>query len=689
MKIKPGGLPSKRMFKKEHRNIHPSYYGNIGANATTEYADVGVVNHHTLTPLLSNRYGSYGSKDISKANGWEMLSLDESLIPFVNEIQADRAIIAYTHRAQVAPIIHGELPLVATGAEYLVPQIASARFIQRAQNSGTVQEVSPEKCIKVKYDNNRIEYVDITPRLATTKRASYIRLPMETLQVGDKFKKNEAIAWTHSFDKNGYYATGRNLKMALMNYIGYSHEDGYVISNDVSDKFITESVEEINVIVPIDHKVLNMITKKQNTEPGESLIEFTYAGNLDDYLDEFNLMDETSEESESGIYNYIGNKIQVKSPGGEICEIRIYLNNRQSVDPTLIQIWKEVTSDLKERQKLYSIGKTSPEEKISAIDNLDMSQLKTGTHKFRGFEFEGARVVFYLKKTKQLGHGDKVCNRYGGKGIVTKVLNDNEHCTAEYTGNIDIFLSPISVLGRKNLAVVKELYIGKILYFLPQIMSKRAGGGKYNTSTLKQQILTVYDILDNSKDKKYFNLAKQRINNIPDNKFRKMLYEKTLYINLIIEPFVNISMESIKSAADFLDIPLEENIYIPATGMWTKKKVPVGIQYMHAMEQLAEDYESLRSTGGYRSITGQPQKGRANMGGQSMGNWDIYSMLSYNMKSTLQELLTVRSDDFRSKRKVVMDIIENGEASMPEDTGDASTKDLYRTHLIGMGLDPD
>lgn len=109
---------------------------------------------------------------------------------------------------------------------------------------------------------------------------------------------------------------------------------------------------------------------------------------------------------------------------------------------------------------------------------------------------------------------------------------------------------------------------------------------------------------------------------------------------------------------------------------------------MSAMEQLAEDYESLRSTGGYRSVTGQPLKGRANMGGQSIGNLDVYSLLSYDTGRGLQELMSVRSDDRRAEREMTLDIIKNGSAKMPKNSRGAATKDLYKLHMIAMGLNP-
>lgn len=179
----------------------------------------------------------------------------------------------------------------------------------------------------------------------------------------------------------------------------------------MSELYSIESVEEVSIIVPTDTKVINMINTKKNTDPGEVLIEFGYVGDLDDYIDNFNILDNDSEESDSAVYNYFNNNIQLKSPGGEISDIRIYINNRNQTDPIILETWKKITTDLKKRQKLYSYGKTSQRDKISAIDNLDMAQLKTGSHKYKGILYEGTRIVFYIKKDKKLGHGDKCSNR--------------------------------------------------------------------------------------------------------------------------------------------------------------------------------------------------------------------------------------------------------------------------------------
>jgi len=106
------------------------------------------------------------------------------------------------------------------------------------------------------------------------------------------------------------------------------------------------------------------------------------------------------------------------------------------------------------------------------------------------------------------------------------------------------------------------------------------------------------------------------------------------------------------------------------------------------MEQLAEDYESLRSTGSYVSASGQPKKGRKSEGGssQAIGGLDIYALLSFDCPTILNELMTIRSDDYISKRRILIDIIQSGSSKIPDETGNATTRQLYDKHMIAMGL---
>jgi len=166
LKSGPGGVPKKNMFKPEHRNIHPSHYGNMSATTTSEYGDVGLTVSHTITPQIINEYGSYGIKDIKTISNFGALSVNDGLIPFQNEMDSGRLIMATTHTKQVTPTDGCEVPFVGTGMEYIVPQISSSRFVQKASKDGEIIEVEKNKTMTVKYKDGSKETFDILPRLS-------------------------------------------------------------------------------------------------------------------------------------------------------------------------------------------------------------------------------------------------------------------------------------------------------------------------------------------------------------------------------------------------------------------------------------------------------------------------------------------------------------------------------------------
>ena len=285
-----------------------------------------------------------------------------------------------------------------------------------------------------------------------------------------------------------------------------------------------------------------------------------------------------------------------------------------------------------------------------------------------------------------MSEGDKMCNRFGAKGVIGHIIPKDKTPYVKSIGEIDIFLAPAGVLGRKNFIIIKELYIGKIFYLLPGILSKKASNSKTKTQTLIDMINNVYETLDGSKDKRYTKSISNKLSKMSPQKLRKMLAEKTLKLNFIVQPFENISFDNIKSVANVLDIELDESVYIPETKTWTKAKVPVGVQYFSRMEQQATDYESLRSTGAYTGITGQPKKGRTDYSGQALGNLDVYNIVTYDAPDILKELLTVRSDNVRAKREMQMNIIRDGNTNMPKLTGSGKTQQLKNMYTTALGL---
>jgi len=402
-------VPSKHSFKASHRNIHPSNYGNISAASTSEGADVGLVAHHTLTPSIINQYGSYGMRDMRDIDGlkpWEILSLDEALTPMQNSMDGDRLVMARTHATQTVPVENSEIPLVMTGAEHLTGQLASTRFIHRGKHGGKIVKVVPDKYISVKYDNNVIENLDIIPRKSRTKRGSFIQLEMDTMKEGDLFKKNDILAWTKNF-KNGVYTSGKNTCVCFMNYMGFCHEDSYVVTEDLAEKVQRTMVKPIYIIVPPNAKVLNILEEKKEVATNDLLLEFTHDFNLESYIesqgDNFN-----EEDLERLLLSQSENSIKLHAGfSGEIIGMKIFLNTKKDIDLKLINIHKKMVDE--DRKTIKMLGENqSKDDKLSSFDNMETGYFKIGNHKLRGGkEFLGAKIEFYIKEKHSLTLGDK------------------------------------------------------------------------------------------------------------------------------------------------------------------------------------------------------------------------------------------------------------------------------------------
>lgn len=617
IKTGPGGLPGLRSAKPAHRNIDPSQYGIMSAVATPEAGNVGLIVSHTLTPVMMNELGSYGNKDLSTISKFGTLSINEALTPFQNEVDSDRLIMACAHHRQVTPTNGRQAPLVRSGAEYIVPQISSARFAQRSKKDGTVTEVVPGKTMTVEYKDGTAETFDILPRLSKTKMGVYILIEMTPVEKGTMVKKDQVIAASKNFDENGIYCSGRNVFMAVMNYGGFSHEDSYVISESLAENMSRDIVKEVHIVVPPDTKIMKLEKKVgKNVTKDTVLVEFTYDQDLDEYL-ELNNLNQSDEEEYISTFAKNAESITLLAQEGEIANIKVFINNKNSVDPQIVKFHKELVNDTKKTISKLSKNAETPEAKQKSVDNLDLNFIKTGGHKFKGTEFLGARIVYYIRQTKPLQEGDKMATRYGAKGVLGKIISKADiPTTVETKKEVEMFISPIGVFSRKNTAMIKELYLGKIMYFLNEKLRDMA-----NDTTVKTEDIFSFlmDIMGLISTKEVLEKIEQNISKIKPTTFRRLIKEEKFQAFATVPPFTDIKFEDIKTAADQLEIPLDEKVYIPELGTTTKEPVPVGISYGQALEQTSEIYSNVRSTGRYDPLTRQATKGKAREGGQSFG----------------------------------------------------------------------
>jgi len=688
IKTGPNGVPNSQSFKKEHRNIHPSQIGNLSALTTPESGNVGLTVSHTLTPSIINDFGSYSINNPEFLKSFEAVSLNEALTPFVNQGDSDRMIMAATHAKQSTPSDGNEPPLVGTGAEYIAGELSSKKYIQKAKQNGTIIAVDQNKTITIEYNNKDKEVFDIIPRLSKTYMGAFIQLSMNTVKKGDKIKKGQPVAWTKNFNKYGMYCAGRNTTMALMQYKGLVYEDAYVISGDMAHSLKRDIIKKVQIIIPPNTKILkleNSINKEISNK--DTLVEFIYPDTLDTYLQTYDFINPSKDEdvNESN-YKQTDNSIKLMGKNGEIVDIKIFINNKNKTDKQILTAHKQLVNDISDTLTKLESSYDTEDDKIKAKDNLSLKFLKFGNHKLQGgMEFEGSQIVFYIKQQEELQIGDKLASRYGAKGCISHIINKKDNPYTKDNTSIDVFISPVGLFGRKNIAMLKELYLGKIIYYLNKQIKEKAQDPKIKTSNIIKLIIDVYETLG---IKELVESIEEYIKQNDINKFRKMIKnDKEFQLSFLISPFSDVPFKNIKNASKLLNIELDEYVYLPEFKTWTKDKVPVGKCYMQSLEQTSKSYVTARSgLGKYNYLSGQPVKGKSKSGGQSVGNLDLYALLTVNAGNVLDELYTLRSDDHKSKREVINNITMNGHSDMPKNIKQGTTFNVMKTFVTCLGL---
>lgn len=577
-----------------------------------------------------------------------------------------------------------------TGAEQLIPQIVSSRFAHKAKQDGIVVDVVPNETMTVKYKNGQTEILDILPRKSQTRRGAYISLEMNPLPVGTQFKENQLIASTKNFDNNSSsFMSGKNVSIAVMSYLGYTYEDGYAISSKLAESTTTDTVREISIIVPPETKVFKLedqIGKK--TKTGEELVEFAYEEDLDNYLlaNEFDV-DTDDEESTIGSKS---NSIILKSPGGEIVDIRVYINDRTKTDQSLIKLHSNLVHRLDDIHKKLLKDKVNKYAQLTASDNLDTSFFKIGGHKQKGQEFRGVRVVYLVKTPKPLRVGDKCAPRYGAKGLVAKIYEAGS-AYSDFSGDVDCFISPTSVIGRKNLAFIKELYMGKLVSVLHNRVISMLNNPKVSNDTIIKLILDFYKLLSSERT---YKSVENRFSKLNNTSLKKLLLDENFHLNLVIEPFHDVSFESIRTVAKMLKVPLDEKVSIKTDSgeiITSDRPVPVGITYLQFLEHFSSQYISVGGAVKYSPITRQPVKIGGGGNVSTIGELDINALIAFDVNDVLEELLTTRSDHHKIKRKVYSSIANSGELyDVTEDDKKmdsvGGTSELKSVYMLALGL---
>jgi DNA-directed RNA polymerase subunit beta len=629
------------------RNVHPSYFGNIDPLDTSESDNIGVTQQLTIDAYITSARGMFSQKEFSNKEGSGMLSTTTAMIPFIENNDGARIIMASNQAKQMLPLKNPEPPIVQSGYESILTNVLSDSFIKRSPCNGKVSAITRDY-IEILCKENKKQKVDITPQhLHSGSGVNTLSVFRPIIQKGQAVKENQIIAEGGSVS-GGTISLGRTLASCYMPYKGYNYEDGLVISETLVSAGKMTSLHGITeeVVLEKEDRLISIAQIGQKTKKGEPLF-IKALGDIEE------LLGDLEEDETEDIYD---GKYIKKSPGGTVVDIEVYSNLSESAFPKL--------KDL--------------------IDRTNKKHKKPDKEKFRirGEPIKGVLIKFKIEQELKTGLGDKLCNRYGNKGIISLVEKEENMPRTPWGERVEIIFNPLGVLNRTNIGQMYEMYCGLISKELANRIVKTK-----SKSEIVKLLKAVMSNLDNSKDQKFSKTLINNISKLSDNQFKAMVNQisSSGYVPIIIPPFKAPSHKNIKEALKVLGLKSGYKLKLPEFNTTTRNEVPFGYVYMSKLEHIGANKIHSRSTGPTVGKTMQPTAGKRREGGQRMGEHDTWALLSYNCPLALSEFFGPLSDDVVTKKELEADIVQTGVADYRE-TKASPTKDLLNAYFVSLML---
>lgn len=541
--------------------------------------DINIENNQIKDNIVVCRYkGEIIEIEAEKVNFIDLsprqvVGASASLIPFLQNNDASRALMGSHMQCQAVPLVKPEAPIVGTGLEEKI-STALNRTIKSPED-GVIEYVDGNKVI-LKGKSGKIYEYNLERFVRTNKDVCFDQRPK--VEKNQKIKKGEVIVDGPSTD-NGKLALGKNLIVAYTSLNGLGYEDGFVISERLvkEDVFTSITMEEF-----IADLVDTKLGPEELTRDIPNVREEVLA-NLD----------------KNGLIN-IGTDVK----GGDILVGKVAPKGEKELtaeERLLRAIFGEKAKDIKDTSLRVPYGKRGTVVGIEIIDaKKDPNELEPSVLK---------RIIVNTAQLRKISVGDKLAGRHGNKGVISKILPEWDMPYLEDGTPVDVILSPLSILSRMNLGQLFENLLGTIA------------------------------------QKNNFSIS------VP-------VFEK------IKEEFI---IESLKK----LGLPIDNKVtlYDGQTGQPFERKVLVGTSYIMKLIHMVEDKFHARSVGPYSLVTQQPLGGKSQLGGQRFGEMEVWALESHRVPYTLQEMLTIKSDDVRGRTKAFESIIKGldiPQSSVPE-----------------------
>lgn len=503
------------------------------------------------------------------ASSMQVIGTTASLIPFVERNRMDRNLMGSNMQRQAVPLINPESPTVGTGVEHELAMNTSSLIV--AEAAGEVLKADADE-IRVKYSDKLIKTYHPTHFVKTNANRSFNQRVVVTR--GQKVKQGQPLIEGASI-ADGEVALGRDVIVAYMPWKGYNMEDAIIVSRRLVEDDALTSIDIASSMVEVrDTKLGPEIVTRDIPNASEEALR-----NLD----------------ENGIVA-VGSEVKP----GDVLVGKITPKGEQelsSEERLLRAIFGEKARDV--RDTSHRVGR-SEGGKVVAVRIFDRDsgyELKAGVLK---------QIEIFIAQTRKIQVGDKLAGRYGNKGVVARVLNEEDMPFMADGTPVDMILNPMGVPSRMNLAQLFEVHIG---------MAARKLGYK---------------------------VATQAFRGIPNDKIADEL-ERAGY-----------------------DRSGKFQLYDGRTGEPFQEETTVGVMYMIKLRHMVIDKIHARSTGPYTMVTQQPLGGRAHNGGQRLGEMEVWALEAYGAATTLQEMLTIKSDDVKGRARAYEAIIKGNRIEGPD-----------------------
>ncbi|USH02322.1 DNA-directed RNA polymerase subunit beta [Grimontia kaedaensis] len=662
----------------------------------------------------------------------QVVSVAASLIPFLEHDDANRALMGANMQRQAVPTLRADKPLVGTGIERAVAVDSGVTavakrggMVQSVDASRIVIKVNEDELVP---GEAGIDIYNLTKYTRSNQNTCINQRPC--VMPGEPVQRGDVLADGPSTDL-GELALGQNMRIAFMPWNGYNFEDSILVSERVvqEDRLTTIHIQELQCVardtklgseeITADIPNVGEAALSKLDESGVVYIGAEVKGG-DILVGKVTPKGETQLTPEEKLLRAIfGEKASdvkdssLRVPNGvsgTVIDVQVFTRDGVEKDKRALEIeemqLKEAKKDLTEEFSILEGGLVArvrgvlanagySQDKLANMDRqamlsqtLDDEALQTQLEQLaeqydelkadfdKKFDTKRRKITqgddlapgvlkivkVYLAVKRRIQPGDKMAGRHGNKGVISKI-NPVEDMPYDETGEpVDIVLNPLGVPSRMNIGQILETHLG---------LAAKGIGNKINKMIKEQQELAkfreflqkVYDLGDTRQ--------KVDISTLTDEEVHTLIKNLRSGLPIATPVFDGAPEPAIKELLKLGDLPEsgQLNLFDGRTGEKFERPVTVGYMYMLKLNHLVDDKMHARSTGSYSLVTQQPLGGKAQFGGQRFGEMEVWALEAYGAAYTLQEMLTVKSDDVNGRTKMYKNIVDGDhrmEPGMPE-----------------------